>query len=128
MRVMKRCLASWRHSADTAANARTSKVIHGRIRDTEPCSNWKLSGARGKFPRRRLRLSRESDVQGCRAGIVLSPAAHRGRWKNTSAIFLFRREHDKPASVALLPKNGRHRQPWRGAETVRSRARGDASK
>jgi hypothetical protein len=32
MRVMKSCLASWRHSADTAANARTSKVIHGRIR------------------------------------------------------------------------------------------------
>jgi hypothetical protein len=49
MRVMKRCLASWRHSADTAANARASKVIPGRIRDTELCSSWKLSGMRGKI-------------------------------------------------------------------------------
>jgi hypothetical protein len=34
-RSMKNCLPSWRHSADTGANARRSKVIGRRIYDAE---------------------------------------------------------------------------------------------
>jgi hypothetical protein len=57
MRVMKSCRASWRHSADTAANARTSKVIHGRIRVTGFAKVGKLSGARGKISEASLALA-----------------------------------------------------------------------
>jgi hypothetical protein len=48
MRRMKNCLASWRHSADTATNEHRSKVIAGRIRDIRRARIGKLRGANTK--------------------------------------------------------------------------------
>jgi hypothetical protein len=48
MRNMKNYLASWRHSAQTAANARSSKVIDGRIRDARFVSSAGVASARAK--------------------------------------------------------------------------------
>jgi len=46
MREMKNYLPSWRHSADTGANARRSKVIDGRIYDLQSAMNRHICGAR----------------------------------------------------------------------------------
>jgi hypothetical protein len=48
MRKMKDCLASWHHSAHTAANARSSKVIDRRIRDARCVASAKISSTREK--------------------------------------------------------------------------------
>jgi hypothetical protein len=44
-RSMKDCLPSWRHSADTGANARRSKVIGRRIYDAKFAACCHICGA-----------------------------------------------------------------------------------
>jgi len=111
MREMKNCLASWHHSAHTAANARSSKVIDRRIRDARCVLIARTVSTREKNIKALSVLAAETRPEN---PVVLKVYAamgtQRAREKDTSVIVLFRRERGQPAIVALLPKNGRHQR------------------
>jgi|SRR6266851_53187 len=91
MRKMKDRLRSWRLSADTATNARGTKVICGRIYDAH----------RPNFRARIFRNTYVANKHICGRQYLLTSCEE----------FLRARIIDGIETVALLPENGPHRLP-----------------
>jgi hypothetical protein len=102
---MKDHLASWRESADTAINVRRTKVIGGRIYDTE----FAAFPPRLRWQRQSLLIVRGILIAGFR--VLKLVATH--MWRTAVALpcdISLRRCRKELAAVALLPKNGRYRR------------------